>query len=225
MRDAAKTVDPTIVLSKVETMADHLGYIFFLPRMAALLLALVGGLALVLGAVGLYGMVSYAAARRTREMGIRLALGAERGRVVGMVVRGGLAVVGVGALLGLAGSVALGSALGSFLIGVGTMDPLALLAAPVILGAVARHGLLAAGPPRRPGGSDRGATVGVARSERAGESGYIPGAGDPDRGVVGRFPPVAEPAPCSTRPPRHRRPPDPSPAPSTSSRSRASPAT
>jgi predicted permease len=137
VRDAAKRADPAVVLSEVETMADHLGYIFFLPRMAALLLSLVGGLALALGAVGLYGMVSYTAARRTREMGIRLALGADRGRVVGMVVRGGLAVVAVGALLGLAGSIALGTVLGRFLIGVGATDPLALLAAPLILGAVA----------------------------------------------------------------------------------------
>jgi len=137
VRDAAKEADPSLVVSDVGTMADHLGYIFFLPRMAALLLSLVGALALVLGAVGLYGMVSYAAARRTREMGIRLALGAERRTVVGMVVRGGLAVVGVGAVLGLGGSVVLGSALGSFLIGLGGIDPAALLAAPVVLAAVA----------------------------------------------------------------------------------------
>ncbi len=137
VRDAAKRADPAIVLSHVGTMADHLGYIFFLPKMAALLLSLVGGLALVLGAVGLYGMVSYAAARRTREMGIRLALGADRRRVVGLVVRGGLTVVAIGAVLGLVGSVALGTALGRFLIGVGATDPLSLLIAPLVLGGVA----------------------------------------------------------------------------------------
>lgn len=136
VRDAAKRFDPDIVLSQVGTMDDHLGYIFFLPRMAALLLSLVGGLALLLGAVGLYGMVSYSAARRTREMGIRLALGAERGRVVGMVVRGGLAVVGIGAVAGLGGALLLGSALDRFLIGISGADPVALLTAPLTLALV-----------------------------------------------------------------------------------------
>ena len=137
VRDAAKAADPSLVISDVGTMADHLGYIFFLPRMAAVLISLVGALALVLGAVGLYGMVGYAAARRTREMGIRLALGADRRRVVAMVVRGGLLVVGIGAVLGLVGSVLLGTALDRFLIGMGGLDPLALLAAPALLALVA----------------------------------------------------------------------------------------
>ena len=126
-----------MVLSDVGTMADHLGYIFFLPRMAAMLLSLVGALALMLGAVGLYGMVGYAAARRTREMGIRLALGAERGGVVGLMVRGGLAVVGIGAVVGVAGSLGLGGLLGRFLIGVDGTDLVSLIAAPLVLGAVA----------------------------------------------------------------------------------------
>jgi predicted permease len=137
IRDAAKQVDPAVVLSKVGTMTDHLGYIFFLPRMAALLLSLMGALALILGAVGLYGMVSYAAARRTREMGIRLALGADRAGVVALVVRGGLAVVTIGGVLGIAGALALGGAVRGFLVGVDAQDPVALLAAPVTLGVVA----------------------------------------------------------------------------------------
>jgi len=137
VRDAARTVDPDIVLSKVGTMADHLSYIFFLPRMAAILLSMVGALALTLGAVGLYGMVSYAAARRRREMGIRLALGAERGRVVRMVVRSGLTVVAVGAVLGVGGALLLGSTLGRFLIGIAGTDPVTLLAAPLVLAVVA----------------------------------------------------------------------------------------
>ncbi|MGD8318998.1 MAG: ADOP family duplicated permease [Gemmatimonadota bacterium] len=137
VRDAAKNVDRSIVLSRVGTMADHLGYIFFLPRMAAFLLALVGGLALTLGTVGLYGMVSYAAARRTREMGIRLALGADRSRVIALVVRGGLFVVVVGGVVGMALSLLLGAAVRSFLIGADGSDPLALMAAPAVLGAVA----------------------------------------------------------------------------------------
>jgi predicted permease len=137
VRDAAKAFDPDIVLSDVGTMDDHLGYIFFLPRMAAVMLSLVGLMALVLASVGLYGMVSYAAARRTREMGIRLALGADAGRVVGLVVRGGLGVVAVGGVVGLGASMFLGSVVQRFLYDVGSLDPVALLAAPALLGAVA----------------------------------------------------------------------------------------
>lgn len=152
IRDTIKRIDPDMVVSDVGTMATHLGYIFFLPRMAALLLTLVGTLALTLGAVGLYGMVGYAAARRSREMGIRLALGAERGRVVGMVVRGGLAVVAFGAVAGLAASLGLGTLLSRFVIGGNGLDPVSLLAAPVVLGLVAF--LAAYVPARRVGRID-----------------------------------------------------------------------
>ena len=135
--DAAKAYDPGVVLSAVGTMSDHLGYIFFLPRMAAVLLSLVGLLALILASVGLYGMVSYAAARRTREMGIRLALGADAGKVVGLVVKGGLRVVVVGGVVGLGASLVLGSLVQRFLYDVAAFDPVALLAAPALLATVA----------------------------------------------------------------------------------------
>jgi ABC-type antimicrobial peptide transport system permease subunit len=107
--------------------------------MAAVVLSLIGLLALLLACMGLYGMVSYSVARRTREMGIRLALGADRHGVVTMVLRSGLALIGVGAAVGIAASIGLGTLLGSasFLLGVGSLDPLSLLAAPVVLGAVA----------------------------------------------------------------------------------------
>jgi predicted permease len=137
IRDRARTLEPEIFLSRVGTLEDHLAYIYFLPRAAALLLLVAGGLAVVMACVGLYGMVSYAVARRTREMGIRLALGAERGRVVGLVVRNGLVLVGVGGLAGLVAATALGSVVEEFLIGVGGRDPLALVVAPLALAGVA----------------------------------------------------------------------------------------
>jgi macrolide transport system ATP-binding/permease protein len=137
IRSEALAIDPNVFMTEVGTMDDHLGYVYFLPRMAALLLALIGVLALVLACIGLYGMVSYNVSRRTREMGIRLALGADQGRVVGMVLRSGLAIVGAGAVVGLAGSLGLGSAVEGFLYGTGALDPLALLAAPLLLTLVA----------------------------------------------------------------------------------------
>jgi hypothetical protein len=96
IRSEARSIDPEIFLTSVGTMDDHLGYIYFLPRMAAVILSLVGGLALLLACIGLYGMVSYGVSRRTREMGIRLALGADRQSVVQLVLRGGLTLVAVG---------------------------------------------------------------------------------------------------------------------------------
>ncbi len=133
IREQVRRLRPDVLVSEAETMNDHLAYIYFLPRMAALLISLVGVLALVLACVGLYGMVSYAVARRTREVGIRMALGAERGSVVALVVRGGLTVVAVGGGLGLLVAVGVGSVLERFLIGVAGLDPAALVLAPTAL--------------------------------------------------------------------------------------------
>jgi len=137
VRSEARAIDPEIFLANVGTMDDHLGYIYFLPRMAALLLSVVGLLALVLACVGLYGMVSYSVSRRTREMGIRLALGADRAGVMSLVLKGGLVLVAAGGLVGMALSLGLGRLVERFLYGVGGLDPLSVLAAPLLLTAVA----------------------------------------------------------------------------------------
>lgn len=137
IRDLAKQIRPDVLVSKAGTMNDHLAYIYFLPRMAAVTISLVGVLALVLACVGLYGMVSYAVARRTREVGIRMALGADPRAVVGLVVRAGLIVVAVGGLVGIAAAFGLATLLERFLIGVDGLDPYALLTAPVVLFAMA----------------------------------------------------------------------------------------
>jgi len=139
IRTEALDIDPAVFLTQVGTMDDHLGYIYFLPRMAALILSMVGLLALLLACMGLYGMVSYNVSTRTREMGIRLALGADRKRVVNLVLQSGLVLIFVGAGIGIVGSVVLGSGLRSlgFLFDVSAFDPISLLAAPMILGAIA----------------------------------------------------------------------------------------
>lgn len=133
----SRTLDPDIYLEAVSTLNEHVSLNFYLPRLAALLLAGLGGIAVVLTCVGLYGLVSYGAARRTREMGIRLALGAPRDSLVRLVVQGGLMLVLVGGGLGIVAALGVGGLLRGFLIGVGPMDPVALLGAPLILGAVA----------------------------------------------------------------------------------------
>ena len=152
LRTEARAIDPEIFLTDVGTVDDHLGYIYFLPRMAALLLSLIGALALALACIGLYGMVSYSVSRRTREMGIRLALGADRARVMSLVLGGGLTLVAVGGLVGIVASLALGQLAERFLYGVGGLDPLSLLAAPMLLAVVAA--LAAYVPARRASGVD-----------------------------------------------------------------------
>ena len=102
--------------------------------------------ALLLAAVGTYGVVSYTVSRRTREMGIRLSLGADAGEVVKMVLKGALALVTVGGVIGLILTFGLAQALSRFLFGTSPHDPVTFIGVPLILGAVA---ILAAWIPAR----------------------------------------------------------------------------
>ena len=102
-------------------------------RFYALLLATFAGLALVLAAVGIYGVIGYSVQQRRRELGIRIALGATRERVVGMVMRQGMALTLIGAMVGLASAAALTRVLSGQLFGVSATDPLTFLAVPAIL--------------------------------------------------------------------------------------------
>ena len=106
-------------------------------RFYALLLATFAGLALVLAAVGIYGVIGYSVQQRRRELGIRIALGATRKRVILMVMRQGMALTLIGAIAGLAGAGVLTRVLSGQLFGVSASDPLTFLAVPAILIAVA----------------------------------------------------------------------------------------
>ena len=106
-------------------------------RRGSLLLSLFGGLALLLAAIGLYGVLSYVVSRRTQELGIRLALGAARGDVLGLVVRQGLGVTLVGVAIGMMGALLAGKAIAALLYGVSPHDPLVLGTATLALLSVA----------------------------------------------------------------------------------------
>lgn len=145
-RDAALELYPNLVLFEAKTMTEHLSVFLFPPRMAALLLSVLGGLALVLASVGLFGLISYSVSRRRREMGIRMSLGATLGTLTTMVVSDGLKLALVGTGFGLLIAALASRFLEYYLIGVGSGDPLTFVLVPMILIGVA---LLAAVIPAR----------------------------------------------------------------------------
>ena len=134
---------PVYDVFTLETMVDRaLGQ----PRFYVLLLSIFAVLAVVLAVVGIYGVIAYTVQQRTREIGIRIALGASRERVVAMVVRRGLILALAGIAFGSAGAYAVSRVLQSLLFGVGARDPFTFLAVAALLGAVA---LLASWLPAR----------------------------------------------------------------------------
>ncbi|MEP6994970.1 MAG: ABC transporter permease, partial [Acidobacteriota bacterium] len=134
---AVQAVDPDQPVTGMKTMQEHLGESLTHARFTMLLLAVFAALALVLSAVGIFSVLSYGVRRRTREIGIRMALGAQRADVVRMVVLQGMRPTLIGLAIGLAGSLALGRALSSLVYGVRPADPLTFAAVSSILAVVA----------------------------------------------------------------------------------------
>jgi predicted permease len=122
LRDAVQSLDPEQPISDVRTMDQWIGRSLETRRTPMLLLALFGAVAMVLSAIGIYGVLAFGVAQRVREFGIRQALGAGRREILSLVLTQGLRTAGVGVLLGLAASVALSRYLQSQLFGVGTRD-------------------------------------------------------------------------------------------------------
>ncbi len=137
VRRAVMDVDSRLALDHMSALSDKVSASVATPRFAAALLAGFAGVALLLAAIGLYGVLSYGVSERQREMGVRAALGASRGRIVAMVVREGLIVVTAGLVVGLAGAAALSRLMEAALFGVTPLDPPSYLLAPAILLAVA----------------------------------------------------------------------------------------
>ncbi len=137
LRQVFLSVDNTQPISQVQPLEDYVADSLATRRFTLMLLALFGGLALMLAAIGIYGVISYAVSLRTRELGIRMALGAARGNVLSMVLRQGLQLIVTGLVLGLAVSVVLTRFLSSLLFQVRPMDLMTSLAVIVALTAVA----------------------------------------------------------------------------------------
>ncbi len=137
MRSEVARLDATLPLAGLQTMDDNLSGSLARPRFLATLLAVFAGLALALAAVGTYGVVSYFVAERNREIGIRMAMGAESGNVLAMVLKhgGGLALGGLS--LGLLGAFSLSRVMESVVFGIATTDAATYALAPTVLAVVA----------------------------------------------------------------------------------------
>ncbi len=137
VREAVWSQDPNLPIADIRTMSEVVGESMARTSFTMVLLGIAALVALLLGTVGIYGVISYVVTQRIREMGIRLALGAEKGAVAGMVLRQGAVLAGAGIALGMAGAVALTRLMRALLFEVSPTDPLTFAAVPVLLGGVA----------------------------------------------------------------------------------------
>jgi predicted permease len=132
-----RTMDAHVPLTNPFTMRAVLSQSLWPARMAAILLGVLGGLALVLASVGLYGLMSYSVSQRTREIGVRMALGAKRTDVVAMVVRQAMTLVAAGLILGLGGAFAVSRVVSGLLFGLSATDPVTFAGVSLLLTLIA----------------------------------------------------------------------------------------
>jgi len=137
IREAIWSVNSNLALTQVRTLGEVYDASMARTSFTLVMLAIAGSMALALGVIGIYGVISYAVSQQRREIGIRLALGAQFSEMTRMFVRHALLVTGVGVLIGLAASVGLMRLLGSLLFGVSPLDPFTYVAVPAVLTAAA----------------------------------------------------------------------------------------
>jgi predicted permease len=137
LRSAVAGIDSLVPVTRVRTLDDLVSTSVAAPRALAMLLLGFGGLAVIIGAVGVYSLISYIVSWRTREIGLRLALGAQRWQIVLTVVRQSLFLAAAGCVIGLACAVALSRLLHSFLFEVSALDPITFTLVPLLMATVA----------------------------------------------------------------------------------------
>ena len=137
VREQIAALDPNMAVFNTETMQEHVNKSLLLPRISAWLLGIFGAVGLTLAAIGLYGVMSYSVRRRTREIGIRMALGAQRSAVLATVLRQGLVLTSIGLATGLLIAVAVGRLSASLLYGISGTDPTTFLVVSTVLVAAA----------------------------------------------------------------------------------------
>ncbi|MBU6401613.1 MAG: ABC transporter permease [Verrucomicrobia bacterium] len=134
---AVHEVDPGVEVWATLTMEEYMQAAFLTQRMAATLLVLLGVLALLLAAMGIYGVMAYVVSQRTHEIGIRMALGARQGEVLELIIAQGMRLAGIGVAAGVVGAVLVTRWLASFLYGVSPFDPVTFIGVALLLALVA----------------------------------------------------------------------------------------
>jgi predicted permease len=136
IREAARQIDSDLPLTDVSTQIEQVERRFRQEKLFAQAYSLFGGIALLLAAIGLFGLMSYNVSRRTNEIGIRMALGAQRGQVLGLVMRESMVLVVVGVVAGLAIAIAAGRLVTTLLFGLPPRDPVTMVAAVAVMALV-----------------------------------------------------------------------------------------
>jgi putative ABC transport system permease protein len=133
IRGVVRSLDPNQPVYEIMTMEERVAGALAPRRLNLLLLGAFAGLALLLAAVGIYGVMSYVVSQRTHEIGVRMALGAQRSDILQLIINQGMLLVGSGVAAGLIAALALTRSLRSLLYGIGPLDPIAFLTAPALL--------------------------------------------------------------------------------------------
>jgi putative ABC transport system permease protein len=151
VREQARAVDPTVAIAGVAPMRELLSDSLAQRRFTALLLGVFAAVATLLASAGVYGVMAYSGASRAREIGVRLALGAQRGEVLRLLLKQGMKLASVGVTIGLIASLALMRLLEGLLFGVSATDPIVFAACAAALAFVGAHRELDPGPRRDQG--------------------------------------------------------------------------
>jgi putative ABC transport system permease protein len=137
VEDTIHTVDPALPVFAQRSLEQSISVAYFAQRMGGSLLGVFGALALALAAVGLYGVLAYSVTQRSREVGIRMALGAARRDVLRLVLMQGLRLAAIGLAIGLAAAIAVTRLMSAMLFGVSPRDPLTIVSVSLLMIAVA----------------------------------------------------------------------------------------
>jgi len=137
LRRAVANLDPAVGVYNAMPFVDYIGASVFPQRIAASLLTVLGAIALLLAAVGLYSVMAYSVTQRTHEIGIRMALGGQRSRMMSLILRKGLALTLIGLAAGLVAALSISQVVASMLLNVSATDPLILTGAALFLAVVA----------------------------------------------------------------------------------------
>jgi len=132
VRNVVRELDPSLAVANVRLMDKIADENFSTPRFALFLVGLFAGLALLLAAIGIYGVISYSVSQRMHEFGMRMALGASSGNLLGMVMRQGVLLAGIGVVIGIGCALVFGGVLDSLLYGVSSRDPVTLMGVATI---------------------------------------------------------------------------------------------